>query len=102
MSDDCGSDVEFSDDEGPVTWSKAKSFKIRFGKHKGKTMEAMIKTKNRRAYLVYLMDWKDIRPETRDNIDITLAEYERLKKTLAKPTSLPVLSSAEKEPLPPQ
>ena len=71
-------DIEFSDDE-EVTWLDAKGYTMRFGKHKNKTLEEMIKTKTLRMALKYYLGWDDLREEARANIEVALAYYEGLK-----------------------
>ena len=46
------SEQEFSDDH-EITWEEARIYELRFGLHKGKSLEWMILTKKRRDLLKY-------------------------------------------------
>lgn len=62
-----------------LTWQDARRFKLAFGKYKGKRLESMIKSKKRRDYIKYLLEWDKLRDDTRANIQAAMEHYEELK-----------------------
>lgn len=80
-------DIEYSDDEVKVDADAYKTQELAFGKYKGKTFEDMIKTKRTRGYLKYLLQWDELKPETRAHIDNALLAYDQGKKKLQRPTA---------------
>jgi hypothetical protein len=48
---------------------------IRFGRFKGSSIGAMLRLKDSRDYLRYLLKWPDLRPYTRTAIDTALEAY---------------------------
>lgn len=64
-----------------VEWSTVQSFKMPFGKHKGKTMVEMIRTKDGRDYLRYMCNWKDLRSDTKAIFECALEVYNNYKSS---------------------
>ncbi len=69
---------EFSDN-CELTWQEAKSYQLRFGECKGRTLSSMIKTKKRRNLLKYYIGWDLLRDDARENIRVALEHYATLK-----------------------
>jgi len=85
-------DIVYSDDDAdeegnPKTeLEKAFAHKLLFGKHKNKSLGEMLASRDRRSYLRYLLDWDDLREQTRSAIDMVLGYYnnENVKRKKAK------------------
>lgn len=81
--DESDLEQEFSGaEQGAVTWKEARRFKLAFGMYRGKTLEAMIKTKKRRDYLKYLLSWDQLKEDTQGNIQAAMEHYEDLKSSM--------------------
>ena len=77
-------DAETSDtevEEKEVTFETASSKTIRFGKKwKGQTLGVLVKTKDGRSYLRYLLEWDALYDDMRLSIQCVLAAYDDAKK----------------------
>lgn len=74
--------ITFSDDEeeGLISsWRDAAKFKMPFGKHRNKTLAVMISTEDTRSYLRYIMNWEDLRDNSKSAITCALEHYQDLK-----------------------
>ena len=78
------SGFDFSDQDQEITWTKARRYKLPFGKYKGRPLRDMIKTKKRRDVLKYYLSWDKLRKRTKDNIVCALAHYNEMKEAEAK------------------
>lgn len=78
-------DFDFSDSEEDtgvgqeLTYQTARKVVIPFGKHKGKTIGDIARTKNGRSYLDYLLSWDQLREHTREAIELVMIEYKLAK-----------------------
>ena len=80
-----GSEQDFSDVE-EVTWETAQRFKIVFGKkYKDRRLRDMIKTRKRREWLRYMLEWDKLSEITRRYFQCALAHYGEQKKKHAVP-----------------
>jgi hypothetical protein len=76
LSDFEESDSDDNDEKADMTlWENAKDFKIPFGKHKGKTLNELVKKKIGRSYLNYLLTWEDLFDTTKTPIETALNTY---------------------------
>lgn len=72
-------EIEWSDGEETVEWMDAKGFKLPFGRYKERPLLDMIKTKQRRSYLRYLLEWTELKPYTRARIQCAVDYFDELK-----------------------
>jgi hypothetical protein len=72
------SDYELSDDDEVkvIEWRK---YSLPFGKHRGTMLGPMIRTGNGRNYLRYLLEWDDLRPETKAVITQAMDHYSTIR-----------------------
>jgi hypothetical protein len=71
-------DFDFSDDEDmDMSYTEARAFVLRFGKHVHQTVGAVCKTRDGRNYLAYLLSWDKLEDHTRQPIQICVDEYKR-------------------------
>ena len=78
-------EIDFSDEENQYDQynhdvNDWRNFQLRFGKHKGRSLQFMIHNPRDRSYLRYVLKWDDIRPNTAENIRAALSHYEEEKK----------------------
>ena len=109
MNTDYDSKIVLSDDDVPPPadwnpdmdmgkWNDAKEYRLKIGRHKGKTLGEMIATRRTRTYLEYLLKWDDLRPFTRKGIETSLAHYQQIKKAATKRDASPVRPKKAKKP----
>jgi hypothetical protein len=79
-SDESDSEQDFSGSDQEVTWKEARRYKLALGKYKGKRLESMIKNKERRHYLKYLLGWDKLKEHTRANIEAAMEHYKAEKE----------------------
>ena len=77
-------EYEFSDDEVQVRWEVSRHWKLPFGKHRGVPLGEMIKSRDKRQYLVYLCKWENIREDTLAHIECVLKQYKEVKDSRTK------------------
>ena len=54
-------------------------WKLPFGKYKAKPVKTVLRTKEGRDYLRYLLSWQELRQSSRDRIDFALEFYKQAK-----------------------
>lgn len=69
---------EFSEPE-ELTWEEVSMWKLPFGKYKAKPVKTVLRTKEGRDYLRYLLSWQELRQSSRDRIDFALEFYKQAK-----------------------
>lgn len=68
------SDFEFSEPED-LSWEEVQRFKLPFGKHKGEALKTVMRSKEGRDYLRYLLNWDALKEGTRSKIQAGLQHY---------------------------
>jgi hypothetical protein len=60
--------------------SNWKTYELRFGKHRGRYLLSMLEDPRERGYLRYLLNWDELRPHSRNNIEAAIIYYEANKQ----------------------
>ena len=76
------SDFEFSDSEpDEVTWENASCWQLNLGKYRGQTLGAMVRKREQREYLRWLVTWDQLRQETKVYVTCALDHYQHVKQS---------------------
>jgi len=60
-------------------WKNAKDFVLNFGKFKGAPMKKLVKTRQGRRYLKYMLEWDDLYAGTKQAIQTAIGHYVDVK-----------------------